>query len=125
MAVEKYSKEVVNKVIAYAFTIGVIVALVLGLVSAMVPANVVPYLISVMVLAGVAVGFFNISPRETRDYVLFVTALVIVTSMSGDTLSAVQYVGPYLESVLASIMAFIVPSVIIVGIKAIINLAKD
>lgn len=123
--VKQYGKKMVNKVIAYAFTIGVAIALVLGLISAMVPLSVVPYLISLLILAGIVVGFFNIAPEEAKSYVLFVTAIVIVTSLSKGSLGSVQFIGPYLESVLASIMAFIVPSVIIVGLKAVINLARE
>tara|TARA_Y100000310_G_C20469774_1_gene709391 strand:- start:472 stop:837 length:366 start_codon:yes stop_codon:yes gene_type:complete len=118
-------KGVVNKLIAYAFTIGVLVALVLGLISTMVPKTVAPYLTSLLILAGIVVGFFNITPKEAESYVLFVTAIVIVTSLSKGSFGAVQYVGTYLESVLTSIMAFIVPSVIVVGLKTVVNLAKD
>ncbi|MEK6845664.1 MAG: hypothetical protein AABY26_02805 [Nanoarchaeota archaeon] len=118
-------KGVANKVIAYSFTVGIVIALILGLITNMLPPGVVPVLTSLLILAGIVVGFFNINPGETKDYVLFVTAIVIVTSLGGGILGKVQMIGPYLESVLASIMAFILPSVIIVGIKAVIGLAKD
>tara|TARA_Y100000310_G_C20666513_1_gene807803 strand:+ start:2251 stop:2622 length:372 start_codon:yes stop_codon:yes gene_type:complete len=121
----KGGKSVVNKLIAYAFTLGVIVALVLGLISAMVPKTVAPYLTSLLILAGIVVGFFNITPKEAERYVLFVTAIVIVTSLSKGSFASVQVVGKYLESVLGMIMAFIVPSVIIVGLKTVVNLAKN
>lgn len=123
--VQKYAKEVVNKLITYAFTAGILAALVLGLISAMVPVSVVPYLTSLLILAGIVVGLANIAPEEAKSYVLFVTALVIVTSLSKGSLGAVQAVGPYLESVLGSIMAFIVPSVVVVGVKAVLNLARE
>ncbi len=118
-------KGVTNKVIAYSFTVGIVIALILGLITNMLPPGVVPVLTSLLILAGIVVGFFNINPSETKDYVIFVTAIVIVTSLGGGILGKVQLIGPYLESVLASIMAFILPSVIIVGIKAVIGLAKD
>lgn len=121
----KQVKKVTNKVIAYAFTIGVIAALVLGLIAGWLPASSVPYLTTILILAGIIVGFFNIGPNETKDYVLYVTALVIVTSFGQAALGSVQVIGPYLESVLKSIMAFVMPSVIIVAIKAVINLARD
>ena len=120
-----FAKKVTNKMIAYAFTAGVIIALVLGLIATMVPAGWVPYLTTLLILAGIIVGFFNITPEEAKSYVLYVTAIVVVTSLSKGSLGAVQAVGPYFESVLDSIMAFIVPSVIIVGLKAVIHLAKD
>lgn len=117
--------KVTNKVIAYAFTAGVLVALLLGLLSKFVPPAALPYLTSALVLAGIVVGFFNIGTDEARDYVVFVTALVIVTGLSKGALGSVQIIGPTLEAVLQSIMAFVVPSVIIVAVRAIINLAKD
>ncbi|HIH11068.1 TPA: hypothetical protein HA241_02680 [Candidatus Woesearchaeota archaeon] len=122
---EKYAKAVANKVIAYAFTAGVVVALVLGLVATALPATVVPYLTSLLILAGVVVGFFNIQPQERKDYVLYVTALVIVLSLSQTTFAQVQYIGVHIQRVLSMMMAFILPSVVIVGIKAVISLARD
>ena len=119
------AKKVVNKVITYAFTIGVVIALVLGLISAMLPPEITPWLVSLLILSGVVVGFFNITPKEAESYVLFVTAIVVVTSLSKGSLIAVQFIGPYLESILSSLMAFIVPSAVIVGIKAVINLAEN
>jgi len=54
-----------------------------------------------------------------------VAAIVVVTSLAGNNLGELQYVGKYLVGVLNSIMAFVLPSLIIVGIKAVINLAKN
>lgn len=119
------TRKVTNKVIAYAFTVGVLLALVLGLLSQFVPPTAMPFLISVLVLAGIVVGFFNIGQEEAKDYVVYVTALVIVTGLSQGALGAVQVVGPALEAVLRTLMAFIVPSVIIVAVRSIINLARD
>ncbi len=114
-----------NQLIAYAFTVGVIIALVLGLISALLPQGAVAILTSLLILAGIIVGFFNITPGEAKDYVLYVTAIVVVTSLSKNILGGLQLVGVYLESVLGSILAFILPSVVIVGLRAIINLSKD
>lgn len=121
----EFMNKVTNKVIAYAFTVGVVIAIVLGLISTKLSASVVAVLTTFLILAGLIVGFFNISPSEQKDYVLYVTALVVVLSLSGSVLGAVQWIGPYLESVMASIMAFILPSVVVVGLRAVINLAKD
>jgi len=114
-----------NRLIAYAFTVGIVIALILGLISTWLPAGVVPVLTTVLILMGIVVGFFNITPTETKNYVLFVTALVIVTSLGGGVLGGVQLIGVYLESILQAILAFILPSVLIVGIKAVMNLARD
>jgi len=129
---ERFSKampssvnQITNKAIAYTFTVGVVVALVVGLASSFIPANVLPYLTSLLVLAGIVVGFFNIHRDEAKDYVVLVTALVIVTSLSENILSGVQVIGPTLESVLSSILAFVLPSVVIVAVRAILNLERS
>ncbi|MBT4936205.1 hypothetical protein HOL21_01025 [Candidatus Woesearchaeota archaeon] len=122
---KKVVSRVTNRVIAYAFAVGVFVALILGLISASLSASSVAVLTSILIIAGIVVGFFNITHDERKDYILFVTALVIVASLSKGVLGSVQIVGPYLESVFASIMAFIVPSVIIVGLRAIMSLARE
>ncbi|MBS3123587.1 hypothetical protein J4437_03040 [Candidatus Woesearchaeota archaeon] len=116
---------VTNKLITYAFTAGVIIALVIGLASNYISEATGAVLTSLLILAGIVVGFFNISNHEAKDYVLFVTAIVIVTSLGGDILGGVQKIGPYLVKVLASLLAFIVPSLVVVGIKSILHLAKD
>ena len=118
-------KSIANRLIAYAFTVGIVIALILGVISAWLPAGVVPVLTSILILMGIVVGFFNITPTEAKDYVLFVTALVIVTSLGGGILGNVQMIGMYLENILQAILAFVLPSVIIVGIKAVMNLARD
>jgi len=128
MNMVEVAKKVVNKVLAYAFMTGIVLALVLGLVSPVVESinpALPAILTSLLILAGIAVGFANITEDETRDYILYVTALVIVLSLGGSTLGQVQRIGPYLESVLGSLMTFVLPSVIIVGVRAIFRLAKD
>lgn len=128
MNMVEVAKKVVNKVLAYAFMTGIIVALILGLVSPVVESinpALPAILTSLLILAGIVVGFANITEDETRDYILYVTALVIVLSLGGSTLGQVQRIGPYLESVLGSLMTFVLPSVIIVGVRAIFRLAKD
>lgn len=119
------TKGISNRVIAYSFTIGIVIALILGLITSLLPGTITPILTSILILMGIIVGFFNITPAETRDYILFVTAMVVVVSLGGNNLGQLQFVGKYLVGILNAILAFILPSVIIVGIKAVINLAKD
>jgi hypothetical protein len=116
---------VTNKAITYALSIGVVVALLIGAASQFIPPHIMPYLSSLLVVAGIIVGFFNIHPNEAKDYVVLVTALVIVTSLSENILANIQIVGPYLEGVLSSILAFVLPSVVIVAVRSILNLARE
>ena len=110
----------------YSFIIGVIIAVVLGLAIPML-SQATPWLISLMVILGLIVGFLNVSGKESRDFLLVAVALVIVTfagSASG-TLGGVLYIGPYMQGVFNSIMAFIVPATVVVGLKDIWALAQS
>ena len=115
---------VTNRAITYALTIGVIVALVVGIASPFIPATAMPFLTSILILAGIVIGFFNIHPNEAKDYVVLITALVIVTSLSENILGGVQVIGPYLEAILSNILAFVLPSGVIVAVRSILNLAR-
>ncbi len=107
-----------KKIGNYAFIIGVIIAVVLGLAESSLGAA-GPWLVSLMVLLGLVVGFMNVGGKESKDFLLVAVALVIVVSIGAgsDVLSGVQYIGSYLAAVLKQIMAFVMPATIIVGLK--------
>jgi len=109
-----------EKVGAWAFIIGVILAILAGLFFR---ANAV--VTSILILLGIIVGFLNITDKETSAYLLAAVSLVIVTSFGGAVLGNVAVVGMYLESILGAIMTFVIPAVIIVALKAIYSLAND
>lgn len=110
------------KVGVWAFIIGVILALIGGIVASFVGAAVVT---SILIVLGLIVGFLNITDKETSNYLLAAVSLVIVTALGGQVLGSVAIVGNFLSSVLTAIMTFVVPAVIIVALKAIYNIAKD
>jgi len=114
-----------NVVIAWAFIVGVVAAVVIGIFGATFLAEWQGALISLLVVAGIIVGFFNISPEETNNYLLAAVSLVIVSSLGGQALAQVDMIGMYLSSIFNALMAFIVPAVIVVGLKAVYYVAKD
>ncbi|MFA5746208.1 MAG: hypothetical protein WCX82_00250 [archaeon] len=107
---------------AIAFIIGVVIALIAGLLSQMVGNTITT---SVLVLLGLIVGFLNVTDTEVKDYLLTAVSLVIVTTFGTVAFSNVMYIGPYLISVLSAITTFVVPATIIVALKEIYNLAKN
>lgn len=108
----------------FAFIVGIIIAVVLGIFSAwMQPA--VPALTSILILLGLIVGFLNVTGKETREFLIVAVILVIASYAGGATesLSTVMYIGPYLSGIFAAIMAFVVPATVVVGLKEIYALA--
>lgn len=116
-----------QKIGQYSFIAGVILAVVLGLASSAIPATITPWLVSLLVLAGLAVGFINVTGKETKEFLLVALVLVIVSNMAPDALSklSIGAIGTYLQNVLGQVMAFVVPATIVIGLKDIWSLGQN
>jgi len=57
---------------------------------------------------------------------LVATVLIIAAFAGGasDTLGGVQYIGQYLQGIFSSVLAFVVPATVVVGLKDIWNLGQ-
>ncbi len=108
----------------YSFIIGVIVAVVLGIVSL---GTARPILASLLVVLGLIVGFLNVTGKETKEFLLVAAVLIIATSMGGAsaTLGGVQYIGEYLSGIFTQVLAFVVPATVIVALKDIWALGQN
>jgi hypothetical protein len=113
--------DLVAKVGSWAFIIGVIVALIIGVFSA----SNTPVATTLLIVLGLIVGFLNVTGRETTPFLLASVSLVIVSYMGGPVLSDVARIGPTLQNVLGAITTFVIPATIIVALKAIYALAHD
>ena len=114
-----------KKVGQYSFIIGVIIAIILGL-ALPIGAEAQTWLTSILVVLGLIVGFLNVAGKETTEFLTVATILVIVAYAGGAsaTLGGVLYIGKYLSGIFATLLAFIVPAVVIVALKNIKDLAE-
>jgi hypothetical protein len=112
---------------SYAFIVGVVLAIVLGIASSVLGPEVKPILSSILIIMGIVVGFMNITEKETKDFLLTVAVLIIAVGLGGVSsgLGDVMYIGTYLTGIFAQLLAFIVPAAIVVCLKAIHKLAQD
>ena len=101
----------------WAFIIGVIVAVLLGLFGGALN----QLWMGILVVIGLIVGFLNVSSAESTDFLLSSVALVIVASLGSNALSSINV----LSNVLNAIMALVVPATVIVALKSIYSLAKN
>jgi len=113
--------DLIAKVGSWAFIIGVVVALLLGIFSA----GDTPVATTVLIVLGLIVGLLNVTGRETTPFLLAAVSLVIVSYMGGPVFSTVAQIGPKLQGVLGAITTFVIPATIIVALKAIYALAHD
>jgi len=111
---------------SYAFMIGIILALITGLVVAanvITDVNTVGMISAVLVLLGAVVGFLNISGKEATSFLIAAIAF-LVAGAAGLVFMAIPLVGTYLAAVLGYMGVFVAPAAVIVGLKEIMSLAK-
>lgn len=115
-----------KKIGQYSFIGGVIIAFVLGLVPPATLGTASAWLTSLLVVLGLIVGFINVTGKETKEFMLVATVLMIAAFVGhgSETLGGVQVIGLYLSGIFTQILAFVVPATIVVGLKDIWSLGK-
>ena len=116
--------DLVAKIGSWAFIVGVVVALLIGVFSG--TEN--PIATSVIIILGLIVGLLNVTGRETTPFLLASVSLVIVSYMGGPVFAGpngVAEIGKALQGVLNALITFVIPATIIVALKAIYALGHD
>ncbi len=106
------------KVGEWAFLVGVLLAIALGLFPQAIPLTTIT---SVLVLLGIIVGLVNIAAKESHNFLLAAVALLVAGTAGYGILPGV---GDYLGRILANISTFVAPAAVIVALKAVYELAK-
>jgi hypothetical protein len=105
---------------AWAFLIGVIVAVVLGLFVSP-AASYYMYLVILLVIIGLVIGLLNVSGKETQAFLLAGVALVVVSNFGKESFNSVSY----LVNVLNALLILFVPATIVEALKSVFAIAKD
>jgi len=111
-----------NAVGSWAFIIGVILAIVLGLFSNFLNATMHKVLFIILILIGIVVGLFNITNREGSKFLLTSLVLVLVAFIGGESILLIV---PELGKILSAMIVLFVPAIIIVALKELFIIAKD
>ena len=109
----------VQRVGSWAFIVGLIIAIIAGFW----PLGAV--MTTILIIMGLIVGFMNITGKETNSFLFATLVLVVMTSMGGQLLGNIQYVGGLLQNMFSAMMLFIIPAAVIVALKAIYALAEN
>ena len=120
-----------NSVGAWAFLIGVILAVLIGLSTTLIS---IPFLVkysaqiyAILVILGLIVGFMHTSGKDSQTFMLAGTALVIVSKFGMDSVTGSLIgigIGDAVKSVFAALLALFVPATIIVALKTVFSMAK-
>lgn len=118
------SKE--NLVGAYAFLIGVVLAVIFGLFNKPLE-QAGGMLYSILILIGIIVGFMNAGDKDSITFLMASVSLVIVASLGMEPLKYIaldNYFVTSLRNVLGSLLVLFVPATIIVALKTVFAMAK-
>ena len=107
-----------NQIGAWAFLIGIVIAVLIGLFGNLGSGAVMP---TVLLILGLVIGALNISNSETKEFLLAATVLVIVSNFGASAFMAI----PKLASTLSALLMLFVPATVIVAIRAIADVAKQ
>lgn len=107
------------KLSGYLFILGIIIAVIDGLVT-----GVIPYVGEILVIIGTIMGLlaaFGMGSIERRDTELFMLAVIalIAAGGAGTALATIPTVGSYLQAMIHNIAALVAPAAVIVALEAI------
>lgn len=106
-----------NMLGSWAFLIGVVLALVFGLLQT---EGLSTNIVYILVVLGLIVGLLNIGDDEVHPFLIAGTVLVIVASLGADVVSRVDII----DRVLQALAILFVPATIIVALKSVFSLAR-
>ena len=107
----------------WALIIGFLIAIIIGLFSGNLGSNAQGWIIFLLVVLGLIVGFLNIAEREATPFLVAAIAL-LVTGTAAINLAIIPQIGTYLQTIIKNITVFVTPAAIVVAMKAIFSLAN-
>ena len=121
------SKE--NLVGAWAFLIGVVLALAVGILSASL-GQLNAIILALLVILGLVVGFgfYNVSGKDINTFLMAAVSLVIVSFMGAEGIAGISFlninIGNIVSSTLGALLVMLVPATIVVAIKSLFSISQ-
>jgi uncharacterized membrane protein YfcA len=115
------SKAKENLIGAWAFLIGVILAIIIGLFQVQLAETASTIILALLVILGFIVGFLNVGDKDVSTFLLAALALVIVSYMGASALEII----PQLVSILNALLVMFIPATVIVSLKLVFSIAKS
>ena len=124
------SKE--NSIGAWAFFIGVIIAIIIGISTILLPLSMVRaysnFIYLALVILGIVVGAsINVTGKDSQAFLITGAIIVIVGKFGMDSVTSSLIgidAGFTASSIFASLLALFVPATIVVALKTVFGLAK-
>jgi hypothetical protein len=101
----------------WAFIVGLVIAVVVGILAALGMATaIMPAIIIVLIILGLIVGFLNITAKEILLFLVATIALIVVGGVFAPLKTFA--IGMILDNILALIATLMAPAAIVAAIKA-------
>ena len=104
-----------NIVGAWAFLIGVIIAVIFAF------AQITPGITLTLFIIGIIVGLLNISVKESKDFLLAAVALVLIGYLGSNAMATVAWI----NTLLNNLLVIFVPAAVIVALREVFEIAKS
>lgn len=119
-----------NSIAAWAFLVGVILAIIAGIFSR---GSTDPSIIMIIIIIGLVVGYF-VAEKDVQTFLFASVATVLASfagiqgfatnvSLTGITVSGIE-IGRIVTSVLVQLLFLFVPATIVVAVKTVFSIAK-
>ena len=110
---------------AWAFIVGLILAIVVALISALGGAAVPQWAVIVLAIIGIIVGLLNVTGRESQRFLIAAIAFLLSFSSLGKVIEALKLNWVGLDVFFYLLSVFVAPAAAIVAIKALFAVSKD
>lgn len=116
-----------NQIGKWAFIVGVVLAIIMGIgvgLSQAWGSN--AWLILLLVVLGLVVGFVNITAKEVQGFLIAAIALLAANTANlsaADTL--IRSLGSILEGIIANVVLVVAPAALIVALRAVYGFAAE
>jgi len=102
----------------WAFIVGLIIAVVVGIMAALgiIGSAVMPAIIIVLIILGLIVGFLNITAKEILLFLVATIALIVVGGVFAPL--STFGIGAMLDAILALVATLMAPAAVVAAIKA-------
>jgi hypothetical protein len=121
-----------NEVGAWSFLIGVVLAIVIGLTTSLIPipalAKYSSPIYALLVILGLIIGFWNVpSGKDSQKFLVAGAVLVIVSRFGMDSVTGSLIgigIGNAVASVFSALLVLFVPATIVVALKNVFSVTK-
>lgn len=102
----------------WAFLGGIVLAILAGFFT-------IPYIMTILAVLGLIVGFLDITSKESHRYLVAVIALLVIGTASLSAFSVLGTLYGLAESIITNTIAFVAASGLVVAIKEVLVMGRD